>query len=61
LPPFSESRLRVLSKPVVTVQYMWIDESNANVIKVDFEALYHGDFLVEGDTAEQFPDLAEAV
>ncbi|GAB7068821.1 hypothetical protein JCM12141A_31100 [Mycolicibacterium hodleri] len=47
--------------PEVTVQYMWIDESNANVIKVDFEALYHGDFLVEGDTAEQFPDLAEAV
>lgn len=40
---------------------MWIDESNANVIKVDFEALYHGDVLVEGVTAEQFPDLAEAV
>ena len=40
---------------------MWIDESNANVIKVDFEALYHGDFLVEGVTAEQFPDLAKAV
>ena len=46
---------------MVTVQYMWIDESNANVIKVDFEALYHGDFLIEGVTAEQFPDLAEAV
>ena len=40
---------------------MWIDESNANVIKVDFEALYHGDYLVEGDTTEQFPDLAQAV
>jgi hypothetical protein len=61
LPPFSESELRVLSITEVTVQYMWIDESNANVIKVDFEALYHGDFLIEGVTAEQFPDLAEAV
>jgi len=24
---------------------------------VDFEALYHGDVLVEGDTSEQFEDL----
>ena len=29
--------------------------------KVDFDALYHGDVLVEGDTSEQFPDLATAV
>lgn len=61
MPPISEPGLRVLSILEVTVQYMWIDESNANVIKVDFEALYHGDVLVEGVTAEQFPDLAEAV
>jgi hypothetical protein len=45
---------------MVTVQYMWIDDTSADVIKVDFEALYHGDFLVEGDTTEQFPDLAAA-
>jgi hypothetical protein len=46
---------------IVTVQYMWIDDTSADVIKVDFEELYHGDFLVEGDTSEQFPDLAAAV
>lgn len=40
---------------------MWIDDTNADVIKVDFDALYHGDVLVEGDTSEQFPDLAAAV
>ena len=45
---------------MVTVQYMWIDDTSADVIKVDFEALYHGDFLVEGDTSEQFPDLAHS-
>jgi hypothetical protein len=36
---------------------MWIDDSSADVIKVDFDALYHGDVLVEGDTSEQFEDL----
>ena len=36
---------------------MWIDDSDADVIKVDFDALYHGDVLVEGDTSEQFEDL----
>ncbi len=41
---------------MVTVQYMWIDDTSADVIKVDFEALYHGDFLVEGDTSEQLED-----
>ncbi|AMO62921.1 Uncharacterised protein [Mycolicibacterium phlei] len=35
---------------------MWIDDTNADVIKVDFEALYHGDVLVEGDTSEQLFD-----
>jgi hypothetical protein len=41
---------------LVTVQYMWIDDTSADVIKVDFEALYHGDVLVEGDTSEQLDD-----
>jgi hypothetical protein len=41
---------------MVTLQNMWIDDTNADVIKVDFEALYHGDVLVEGDTSEQLDD-----
>ena len=41
---------------MVTVQYMWIDDTSADVIKVDFEALYHGDVLVEGDTSEQLDE-----
>ena len=61
MPGFCESRLKELLEPKVTVQYMWIDDTSADVIKVDFEALYHGDFLIEGDTSEQFPDLATAV
>lgn len=36
---------------------MWIDDSSADVIKADFEALYHGDMLVEGDTSKQLEDL----
>lgn len=39
-----------------TLSIMWIDDSSADVIKVDFEALYHGDVLVEGDTSEQLDD-----
>ena len=35
---------------------MWIDDTSADVIKVDFEALYHGDVLVEGLTSEQLDD-----
>ncbi len=35
---------------------MWIDDTNADVIKTDFDALYHGDFLVEGDTSEQLDE-----
>lgn len=42
-----------------TVQYMWIDDTSADVIKVDFEALYHGDVLVEGDTSEQLDDAQQ--
>ncbi len=61
MPQKSQSGLKELLRPEVTVQYMWIDDTSADVIKVDFEALYHGDFLVEGDCSEQFPDLAQAV
>ncbi len=39
---------------------MWIDDSSADVIKADFEALYHGDMLVEGETSEQFEDWQPA-
>jgi len=39
-----------------TLSVMWIDDSSADVIKADFEALYHGDVLVEGETSEQFDD-----
>jgi hypothetical protein len=36
---------------------MWIDDTSADVIiKADFEALYHGDMLVEGVTSEQFEE-----
>jgi hypothetical protein len=38
-----------------TLGCMWIDDTSADV-KVDFEALYHGDVLVEGDTSEQLDD-----
>lgn len=41
-----------------TLTDMWIDDTEADVIKVDFDALYHGDLLVEGDTSEQFEDLS---
>jgi hypothetical protein len=40
----------------LTLKDMWIDDSSADVIKADFEALYHGDVLVEGETSEQFED-----
>lgn len=39
-----------------SLEDMWIDDTSADVIKVDFEALYHGDVLVEGDTSEQLDD-----
>ena len=41
-----------------TLIAMWIDDTSADVIKVDFDALYHGDVLVEGDTSEQFEDAS---
>ncbi len=56
MPAFCESRLNESLIGVVTVQYMWIDDTSADVIKVDFEALYHGDVLVEGITSEQLED-----
>ena len=42
-----------------TLFVMWIDDTSADVIKVDFEALYHGDVLVEGDTSEQLDDIQQ--
>ena len=56
MPQYSETRLKDSLKAVVTLQYMWIDDTNADVIKVDFDALYHGDVLVEGLTSEQLDD-----
>lgn len=56
MPPFCETELKESLRAVVTVQYMWIDDTSADVIKVDFDALYHGDVLVEGITSEQLDD-----
>lgn len=61
MPRISESGLKVPLNSGHTLSVMWIDDTSADVIKVDFDALYHGDVLVEGDTSEQFPDLAAAV
>lgn len=61
MPTFSESGLNDFLIATHSLIDMWIDDTNADVIKVDFDALYHGDVLIEGDTSEQFPDLAEAV
>jgi len=56
LPPISESQLKESLRVGHTLSVMWIDDSRADVIKADFEALYHGDMLVEGETSEQFED-----
>lgn len=58
MPPNSERRLKETLEVAHTLSIMWIDDSSADVIKVDFDALYHGDVLVEGDTSEQFVDVA---
>jgi hypothetical protein len=60
LPPFSESWLKDSLMVAHTLSVMWIDDTSADVIKVDFEALYHGDVLVEGETSEQFDELQAA-
>ena len=46
LPPICEPWLNdlLIDAPL---KAMWIDDTNADVIKIDFDALYHGDFLVE--------------
>ena len=54
LPPFSESSLNDSLIVTHTLRGMWIDDSSADVIKDDFEALYNGDVLVEGECSEQF-------
>lgn len=56
MPLFSDKWLTDSLELVVTFEYMWIDDTNADVIKVDFDALYHGDVLVEGVTSEQLDD-----
>ncbi len=56
LPLFSEWGLKDSLEGAHTLNVMWIDDSSADVIKADFEALYHGDMLVEGETAEQFEE-----
>jgi hypothetical protein len=56
LPPFSEPSLNESLIVTHTLIVMWIDDSSADVIKADFEALYHGDVLVEGECSEQFDD-----
>ncbi len=56
MPAFSESGLKDLLIATHTLSHMWIDDTNADVIKTDFDALYHGDFLVEGDTSEQLDE-----
>ncbi len=56
LPPILEWWLKVSLIAAHTVNYMWIDDSSVDVIKADFEALYHGDMLVEGETSEQLDD-----
>lgn len=56
MPGNSESGLKDSLMATHRVLSMWIDDTSADVIKIDFDALYHGDFLVEGDTSEQFED-----
>lgn len=36
-----------------TVQYMTNEEFGATVIEIDFEAIYSGDLLADGDYSEQ--------
>ena len=56
MPRFSESWLKDSLNVAHTLIYMWIDDASADVIKADFEALYHGDVLVEGECSEQLDD-----
>ena len=56
MPTFSESWLKDSLIVTYKLSSMWIDDSSANVIKADFEALYHGDVLIEGECAEQLDD-----
>jgi hypothetical protein len=56
MPPFSEVSLNDSLMVTHRLMNMWSDDSSADVIKADFEALYHGDVLVEGETSEQLDD-----
>lgn len=45
------------------LRVMFSDDFIADVIEIDFEAIYHGDVLIEGETSEQLAEwhpLAEA-
>jgi hypothetical protein len=39
-----------------TLKIMLSDDFSGDVVEIDFEAIYHGDVLVEGDTSEQIDD-----
>ncbi len=56
MPPNSEARLKDSLELALRLSVMWIDDTSADVIKADFEALYHGDMLVEGECSEQFEE-----
>ena len=64
MPPFSETELNILLRVTNTLGTMLSDDLGSDVVEIDFEAIYHGDVLVEGDTSEQLDDwhpLATAV
>ena len=39
-----------------TLRTMLSDDFTGDVVEIDFEAIYHGDVLVEGETSEQIDD-----
>jgi hypothetical protein len=39
-----------------TLSSMLSNDFSGDVVEIDFEAIYHGDILVEGETSEQVDD-----
>jgi hypothetical protein len=39
-----------------TLGSMLSNDFSGDVVEIDFEAIYHGDVLVEGETSEQIDD-----